>query len=115
MVDNVVLNFLENWYVIFAIVVLVIAAVVVFIRNLSITKMKEWLKYAVSIAEKELGSGTGQLKLRQVYNSFVEKYKWISVLISFEKFSELVDEALEWMRNEMEKNEKINNYITEDK
>ena len=111
--NNVILNFLENWYVIFALVVLVIATIVVIVRNMSIEKMKEWLKYAVSIAEKQLGSGTGQLKLRQVYDSFVAKYKWISVLISFEKFSELVDEALEWMRNEMEENKNIKNYITE--
>ena len=73
--------------------------------------MKEWLKYAVSLAEKELGSGTGQLKLRQVYDSFVSKYKWISVLISFDKFSELVDEALVWMRTEIDENQKIKNYI----
>lgn len=105
--------FLSNWYVIFALVVLVIASCVLFIRNLSITRMKEWLKYAVTVAEKELGSGTGQLKLRQVYDSFVAKYKWISLLISFEKFSELVDEALVWMREEIDKNEKVKNYIVE--
>ena len=109
--NDFLINFFENWYVIFAIIVFVIAAVVFIIRNMSIGKMKEWLKYAVSLAEKELGSGTGQLKLRQVYDSFVSKYKWISVLISFDKFSELVDEALVWMRTEMDENQKIKNYI----
>lgn len=106
-------DFLNNWYVIFALVIFVIAGCVLFVRNLSISKMKEWLKYAVSVAEKELGSGTGQLKLRQVYDSFVAKYKWVSILISFEKFSELVDEALVWMREEMDKNEKVKNYIVD--
>ena len=109
--NDFLVNFFENWYVIFAIIVFVIAGVVVIIRNMSMGKMKEWLKYAVSLAEKELGSGTGQLKLRQVYDSFVSKYKWISVLISFDKFSELVDEALVWMRTEMDENQKIKNYI----
>ena len=109
--NDFLINFFENWYVIFAIIVFVIAGVVFIVRNMSIGKMKEWLKYAVSLAEKELGSGTGQLKLRQVYDSFVSKYKWISVLISFDKFSELVDEALVWMRTEMDENQKIKNYI----
>ena len=46
-------DFLNNWYVIFALVIFVIAGCVLFVRNLSISKMKEWLKYAVSVAEKE--------------------------------------------------------------
>ena len=33
--------FLSNWYVIFALVILVIASCVLFVRNLSITRMKE--------------------------------------------------------------------------
>ena len=32
-------------------------------------KVSAWLHYAVVEAEKELGSGTGQLKLAKVYNS----------------------------------------------
>ena len=58
-------------------------------------KIKEWLIWAVSKAEKELGSGTGKLKLRYVYDMFVTKFEFISRFMPFEDFSNLVDEALE--------------------
>ena len=35
-------------------------------RSKQIECFKEWLVYAVSLAEKDLGNGTGALKLRQV-------------------------------------------------
>ncbi|MFR6482019.1 MAG: hypothetical protein ACLUPD_10785 [Anaerotignum faecicola] len=37
-------------------------------------KVKEWLLLAVTEAEKELGSGTGQLKLRYVYDLFLRRF-----------------------------------------
>ena len=45
--------------------------------------MKNWLLYAVAAAEKALGSGTGELKLRQVYDAFLIKFPIISKLMSF--------------------------------
>jgi len=73
-------------------------------RDEKINNIKEWLKYAVTIAEKELGKGTGQLKLRYVYNMFVEKFPKLTNLISFELFSAMVDEALIWMNEQIDKN-----------
>ena len=61
---------IDNWYLlIIAAVVLtvIVAGVIAFIKlptNKKIANMKEWLKWAVVEAEKALGSGTGQLKLR---------------------------------------------------
>ena len=75
-----------------------------------IKNIKEWLLWAVSEAEKALGSGTGALKLRYVYDLAVKNFPWVSI-IPFETFSEWVDEALEGMRHELEVNEKIKNYI----
>lgn len=63
-------------------------------KDKQLAKVREWLIYACSVAEKELGSGTGQLKLRYVYDMFLAKAGWIKYLISFEQFSEMVDEAL---------------------
>ena len=80
-------------------------------NKVKITNVKEWLKIAVVEAEKNLGSGTGQLKLRQVYNLAITKFPWIGQLIKFETFSEWVDEALVWMRDELSKNDAIKNYI----
>ena len=80
-------------------------------NKVKINNVKEWLKIAVVEAEKNLGSGTGQLKLRQVYNLAISKFPWIGQLIKFETFSEWVDEALVWMRDELSKNDAIKNYI----
>lgn len=112
MVNNVLTTIFENWYIIFGLIILVIAGFFYLLKELSVKRVKEWLKYAVSIAEKELGTGTGQLKLRKVYDEFISKYPWISLLISFEKFSELVDEALEWMKKQMDDNKKINEFVS---
>ncbi len=75
---------------------------------------KEWLVYAVSLAEKELGSGTGALKLRQVYDNFATKFPHLVEFISFEKFSNYVDEALISMRKMLENNRDIGIYINGD-
>ena len=69
-------------------------------------KLKEWLLYAVTVAEAELGGGTGQLKLRRAYDLFVERYKVIAFFVSFETFSKWVDAALEEMRKMLETNPK---------
>ena len=61
-------------------------------------------------AEKEFGSGTGQLKFAKVYNEFIQKFPEFAILFTYEEFSKLVDEALDKLR-EMLKNNKINEYI----
>lgn len=74
-------------------------------------KVKEWLKYAVTMAEKELGSGTGQIKLREVYDWFLEMFPVFSKILPFSIFSKMVDNALEWMRLQLENNDNIRNFI----
>ena len=81
--------------------------------NTQIGQIKEWLLYAVAKAEKELGSGTGQLKLRMVYDMFITKFKYAARFISFEQFSIMVDMALVTMREMLDKNDKINKYVKE--
>ena len=102
--------FLENLPVIclfIALLVCLICCVYSFVnlpREKQIKALKEWLKWAVSIAEEDLGSGTGQLKLRQVYGMAMDKFPWLARVFTFEQFSMLVDEALEWMRNQIDTN-----------
>ncbi len=76
-------------------------------------KVIEWLKYAVSEAEKILGSGTGQLKLRQVYDWFCAKFRFLAAVLPFRVFSAWVDTALETMREWLDVNNKIGDYIIE--
>lgn len=77
--------------------------------------LKEWLLLAVIQAEKELGNGTGQVKLRFVYDLFLEKFTWLSRIISFETFSILVDDALDKMRFMLAANSELQNYINKNK
>ena len=76
-----------------------------------IEKVREWLLYAVIEAEKQFQGGTGQIKLRYVYDMFVTKFPTLVSIISFELFSDLVDDALEQMRHLLETNANIADYV----
>lgn len=73
--------------------------------------VKQWLLLIVVQAEKELGSNTGQIKLRFVYDKFLERFKFLSRIITFEQFSGLVDESLDTMRKMVESNQSLIDYI----
>ena len=75
------------------------------------TKVKEWLKYAVSVAENKLGSSTGQLKLRKVYSMFIVEFPWLAKFVQFETFSKWVDEAVKWLDKQIDINNDIKNVI----
>lgn len=85
--------------------IVIAALVAVFLVVLTIYLMgfKNWLVWAVSEAEKVLGSGTGQLKLRLVYDMAVARFPIVAKLIPFKLFSNMADAALKIM-NEMIKN-----------
>ena len=74
-------------------------------------KIKEWLKWAVVEAEKLLGTGTGQLKLRQVYDWFCEQFSFLSAIVPFKVFSAWVDVALETMEKWLSDNKQITAYV----
>ncbi len=73
--------------------------------------VRQWLLLAVVEAEKQLGSGTGKIKLRFVYDMFINKFKFLSMLISFSQFSQMVDVALEEMREMLSTNKQLKEYI----
>ena len=73
--------------------------------------VKEWLLLAVVEAEKKLGGGTGQIKLRYVYDMFIEKFKFLALMITFEQFGIMVDTALDKMRLMLSSNEKLKDYV----
>lgn len=82
-------------------------------RDKKIANLQEWLLYAVVEAEKTLGSGTGALKLRYVYNLAVDRFRWLPRVLTFDAFSNYVDDALEWMRVQLESNKAIKDYVNE--
>lgn len=108
---------LENWPIIVAAIAVVAVAAVAVARFVGLptesqlAKVREWLLWAVTEAEKDLGGGTGQLKLRQVYDLFVTRFPWLAKLVSFELFSDLVDDALEDMREMLDTNQAVKAFV----
>lgn len=112
------LEFIINyWYVIVAAMAITAVSVVLVIRFVKtpsaeqLKQIRKWLLYAVTEAEKMFGSKSGQLKLRYVYDQFVSKFPWLAKIVSFDLFSKLVDEALEEMRNMLDTNDTIAEYV----
>lgn len=74
-------------------------------------RVKEWLLWAVTQAEAELGSGTGKLKLRQTYDLFIQRFPALAMAVSFDTFSLWVDEALEEMRKMLKENKAVRELV----
>lgn len=108
---------LDNWPAILGLIAVIGSATILIVdfirtpRASQIAKVKEWLIYAVIKAEKDLGSGTGEIKLRYVYNMFLKVFPQVAKILSFEDFSKLVDEALKNMEKLLESNEDIKKII----
>lgn len=112
------MNFIiEYWYIILAAMAVgaVIGVAIYHFVKLPLSeqldKVREWLLWAVTQAEKELGGGTGQLKLRQVYDLFIARFPWIAKVIGFSTFSDLVDDALVEMRKMLAQNEAVQTLV----
>ena len=77
-------------------------------RKLSAQKrydqLRGWLLQAVVLAEREYGSGTGRMKLSTVYDKFCERFPWLAKVITFDKFSGYVDDALGEMSSMLQNN-----------
>lgn len=107
----------NNWYIILvavaavAVIVYLVAKFLKYPRQKQLQKIKEWLLFAVTEAERELGSGTGQLKLRYVYDKFVTKFPYLVQFIPFEMFSSLVDEVLIKFKDMFNNNRNIKMYV----
>ena len=106
---NEIIAFLsENWYVIVVVLILLFG---IYYTITNKQKVKIWLEWAVTTVEKELGTKTGQLKLRKVYDMFIERFPIFSKLVPFSTFSIWVDEALEFLRNQLANNEAIKAFV----
>lgn len=108
---------INNWYIILAILAVLTVAGIAMYRyfklpsEAQLAKVREWLLWAVTEAEKELGGGTGKLKLRQVYDLFVTRFSWLARIMPFELFSSLVDDALEEMREMLKNNKAVQDHV----
>ena len=110
-----------DYYMIIIMIIVVVGLVAAAIKFFRLTKdqqirnIKEWLLIACLEAEQLLGSKTGRIKLRYVYDLFVTKFRFMAYIISFEQFSLLVDEALDVMRDLIETNQAVKAIVESDK
>lgn len=104
---------IQHRYTIVLVCVVVVDIIVYLVKFRSMSKeeryeqIRGWLLQAVMAAEKELGAGTGKLKLSSVYAEFCKQIPWLAKIISFQKFSGYVDDALDEMREILSKNSAI--------
>lgn len=108
---------IENWYIVLGIIAVLGAITWSVYKFLGlptkeqVAKIKEWLLLAVTEAETQLGGGTGQIKLRYVYDMFISKFPVAAKMISFEVFSLWVDDALDQMKKLLETNKAFEKLI----
>lgn len=74
-------------------------------------KIKKWLLYEVTIAEQKYGGGAGKIKLSFVYDKFIERFPVAVGILTFDMFSDLVDEALKEMRKLLETNSSVKEIV----
>ncbi len=104
-----------------AIAMILIGGAMLFIINFckagqvqQIQMISEWLLLAVVQAEKELGEKTGEIKLRYVYDKFLQRFGKVAMFITFEQFSGMVDIALDKMKAILSDNKQLTSYIKGD-
>ena len=109
-----VLSFIATyWYLIvaaIAIIALVSIKVYVFLKTPGkeqLNKIQEWLVWAVAQAEKELGSGTGQMKIKYVYDLFITKFPAVAIFVPYATFSNMVEKALDEFKEMISSNQRI--------
>lgn len=108
---------MENWYLVVALMAVAGMVGVYIGRFLKMPtseqreRVKEWLLWAVTQAEVELGSGTGKLKLQQTYDLFIQRFPALAMAVSFDTFSLWVDEALEEMRKLLKENKTVRELV----
>lgn len=111
----------NNWMMI-VVGIAVIASIIVAVKRFissdldtQLNNVREWLLWAVTEAEKALGEGTGKLKLRYVYDSFLATFPWLSKVVSFKMFESMTNEAVERMKELFNSNYKAKEYVEGEK
>lgn len=109
----------DNWFLVVALAAVLGVSVWAAVRFAGLPtekqkeKIREWLVFACIEAERELQSGTGQLKLRDVWNKFcgIPVFATVAKFISFDEFSEWVKDALRKAKEMLVNNKTLANYV----
>lgn len=92
-----IINYWPMLIVAIAIIAMAIVTVIDFINKSPkerIETIKQWAVYACAMAEAHLGSGTGQMKMRETYDMFLQRFPSLATVITYEKYKEIAEKAL---------------------
>ena len=110
----------ENWILIVLLISVICIAIDVVSKFIKLPskeqekKAKEWLLFAVTKAEMEMGGGTGALKLHYVYDMFVKRFPALAKIVKYERFEEWVKMALVRMDIMLQDSEKTRELVGKD-
>lgn len=110
---------IDNWFLLVAFAACAGAAAYAVVRFAGLPtenqkeKIKNWLIWACIEAERELQSGTGQLKLRDVWNKFctIPVFTAVAKFITFDEFSLWVKDSLTKAKEMLVKNKALATYV----
>jgi hypothetical protein len=106
-----ILEFIADNGIYIIIILILLVGLITKFKKIFSGNLVEWLIIKVADAEAYFGSETGQIKLRAVYDAFVKDRPIISLLVSFDSFSNLVDTALDKFENMLEEDEGVRNWF----
>lgn len=100
--------FFENWAILVGVLALLyfiynsLKKFIKMPRLVRSEKVRVWILYAITEAEREFGGGKGEVKLGKVYGEFSKTFPAIAKIITFDTFKAMVDEALNAARVQLE-------------
>ncbi len=102
---------LLNWIMtnpVMAIVLLVVTiAVIVWVVKHRKGLLRKMALYAVSVAEEEWGSKTGQIKFAEVYSTLKLKFPIITLFFTEKQMKDLIENALQELKTILAEKEAI--------
>lgn len=112
------LEFIGNyWYLIVtaaAMIVVAVTFIIDFVKKSPKERMesvKQWAVYACALAEAHLGSNTGQMKMKETYNMFLQKFPDLAKQISYDTYKETAESALVELKEMLKTNPYTQNVI----
>lgn len=98
------IGFIAEWGLLILAGIIVTAGLIIAIvrftkmpKKEQIEVVRKWLLYIVIEAEQIFGGKTGPLKLVFAYDKFIERFPTVAKILTFDRFCDLVDDALEEM------------------
>lgn len=118
---NGIVNIIVNYWPLLIVLLSVFCCAIYIVNNFlgktreeRLENIKQWAIYACALAEKELGSGTGQLKMRATYNMFLSTFPKLANVISFETYQHIAEMALTEFKHMLETNPKVKDQIIQE-